>query len=789
MEIVEDHREEDLLQGKGHYVIRKKGEELHLYIAPDKIVSIELYSSDGTLLLQDSFSPVSSSPIERIKKKLAELDQLSSRDANELIEKVLSNLDEIKILIQKTEEKEALEGLTPEGAIKILKKIEEEPKLRPFIDYLEDHGLIYTIPLCLQEGVHQILTITRSTFYIYNSSLPATSIQRAPVPPTLHLVAPLRFPKEEVLLGSVSKRKVLGEYIYQEYEKAKNRRFQGLSQEIGDHLVRNIQRYIYFSNETDYLIVAAWVLGTYLWPAFHLYPFLVILGGRETGKSTLLALLRHLVYNPLERIPVSPTEAPLFRLIERRRPTLLVDEAQFSDKAIQAIFEAGYKKGTAIIRCDKEKPEEIYEFKVYCPKAIAGREIPSFLAKGIQLLMERAPKGKLKEYSRRGAELVNKDMIEDFVRLSAKMVVWALFNVEKVREELEKVDTGNLTGRAMCRWRPLLAITKLIWPERFDEVLRRAEELERTREPEDLMEAVENAVISVLLPQVREGEKTIRMSAKELRGSVGELLGLEIKPQILGSAINNLNITYKKRKTASGTIYYLKTSSIKKRAEEREISLEEKEGEDLIETRINERAEEESEQKERLQDSLSSLPLNKVETLKNNPEKFSGFRRRGDWIKYGLLMLGELPWLSKYGFDDQRDFMELWNFLKEKGIRGAKIQEIEFLFPDPIRARELLDMGTIYRAIEYDPEKEEYFLAKFKELRELMRKEKEGEEGEAKLVRVRFLDDVPQFVGTDLHNYGPFKANQIGEIPEENARALAGKGLVEILEGDEDGRE
>ncbi len=53
------------------------------------------------------------------------------------------------------------------------------------------------------------------------------------------------------------------------------------------------------------------------------------------------------------------------------------------------------------------------------------------------------------------------------------------------------------------------------------------------------------------------------------------------------------------------------------------------------------------------------------------------------------------------------------------------------------------------------------------------------------LVLVTFKSQVPAFVGVDLAVYGPFSEGDVAHIPEENARILARRGLVEVLSEDE----
>ena len=46
-----------------------------------------------------------------------------------------------------------------------------------------------------------------------------------------------------------------------------------------------------------------------------------------------------------------------------------------------------------------------------------------------------------------------------------------------------------------------------------------------------------------------------------------------------------------------------------------------------------------------------------------------------------------------------------------------------------------------------------------------------------KPIAVRFLKDIDQFVGADFTRYGPFKAEDIATIPNENATALIAKNI------------
>jgi DNA replication initiation complex subunit (GINS family) len=55
-------------------------------------------------------------------------------------------------------------------------------------------------------------------------------------------------------------------------------------------------------------------------------------------------------------------------------------------------------------------------------------------------------------------------------------------------------------------------------------------------------------------------------------------------------------------------------------------------------------------------------------------------------------------------------------------------------------------------------------------------------EVETELVVVRFLEDIPEIVGVDLEIYGPYKKEDVGSLPKENATGLIEQGAAKLVE-------
>jgi len=81
------------------------------------------------------------------------------------------------------------------------------------------------------------------------------------------------------------------------------------------------------------------------------------------------------------------------------------------------------------------------------------------------------------------------------------------------------------------------------------------------------------------------------------------------------------------------------------------------------------------------------------------------------------------------------------------------------------------------------PEERELFEKVVQNIKDFHAKRKVFLEGKhEKRVVVAILDSVPEFVGTNLKTYGPFKKGDIASIPEDNAKLLIDKKLAQRIE-------
>ena len=99
-------------------------------------------------------------------------------------------------------------------------------------------------------------------------------------------------------------------------------------------------------------------------------------GDTGTGKTRYLDVWGQMHYKPIFTTG-SATPAPLFRIIDKWKGTIVMDEADLkqSDESEQIIkiLNNGFERGKFIMRCDQNDANKISFFEPFCPKILATR--------------------------------------------------------------------------------------------------------------------------------------------------------------------------------------------------------------------------------------------------------------------------------------------------------------------------------------------------------------------------------------------------------------------------------
>jgi len=245
-----------------------------------------------------------------------------------------------------------------------------------------------------------------------------------------------------------------------------------------DELTALVQRFI-VTEEHNAQAAALWMLATYYVESAECAPILAITSPeKRCGKSTFLAILSKLVARPLMAASITP--ATTFRVIDKYKPTLLIDEADAflkQNEELRGILNSGHTRASAFVLRSVGDEHEPRCFSTFAFKAIACiGSLPATLAdRSIEIRLRRRrteePIQKLREA--RPAEW------EDLCRQSVRFAEDTMARFREARPAIPP----ELNDRAADSWAPLLALADLAggqWPSRARQVA-----LELNRESED----------------------------------------------------------------------------------------------------------------------------------------------------------------------------------------------------------------------------------------------------------------------------------------------------------------
>jgi hypothetical protein len=223
--------------------------------------------------------------------------------------------------------------------------------------------------------------------------------------------------------------------------------------------------------------VALWILHTY---GFELRDVSTYLGvespEKRCGKTTLLSVLSELANRAVALANIS--SPAVYRSIEEKRPTLLIDEAdtflQGNDQ-LRGILNSGYTRKTAFVvrvaaqkRVDgsslivdgHSKGSRLERFSCWCPKVMAAiGHLPETLAdRCIVIRMQRKTRGEQCEKLRNLDGSILRRKCARFV-LDNSTTIW------RGRPSIP----ADLNDRAADVWEPLFALAEIAggeWPEK-----------------------------------------------------------------------------------------------------------------------------------------------------------------------------------------------------------------------------------------------------------------------------------------------------------------------------------
>ena len=191
----------------------------------------------------------------------------------------------------------------------------------------------------------------------------------------------------------------------------------------------------------DYRTFAVWnIKRSWVYERFHTLNYLRALGDTGAGKTRFLDSLGLLHYKPIQTSGAA-TAAPIFRVIDKWKGTLIMDEADLnkSDETelIIKIINMGFEKGKFVLRCNPNDPADINCFDPFCPKVLATRKPFEDKATESRCMTQVMTGTSRKDIPSNINDAFNKERSI----LTNKLLLWRFRNYHSINPEIE-TDLG-----------------------------------------------------------------------------------------------------------------------------------------------------------------------------------------------------------------------------------------------------------------------------------------------------------------------------------------------------------
>lgn len=312
-----------------------------------------------------------------------------------------------------------------------------------------------------------------------------------------------------------------------------------------DSLINELRSYIhsYLDISEEFEIFAVYyILLSWVYDKVNTLPYLRALGDTGTGKSRFLDVIGRLCYKPCI-VSGAITPAPIYRMIKKWHGTIILDEADFRDSSekneVITILNCGFERGRPVIRCNKDKPNELEFLPTFCPKVLSTRY--TFNDKALE---SRCLTEKLKETDRKDIPpLLPLEFYEKEQKLRNKLLMFRFKWRDKIDQKaISKIDLGEIEPRLKQATSSFAVLFSNI-PELMEKFKRFLERYNREL-IEERATTTEGMIVNTIFSLKNQGFEEI--SSKDISVEL-EKEGISISPQMIGKYLKTLGINTERK--------------------------------------------------------------------------------------------------------------------------------------------------------------------------------------------------------------------------------------------------
>lgn len=229
-----------------------------------------------------------------------------------------------------------------------------------------------------------------------------------------------------------------------------------------------LQQFLWYPDPGSLIVVALYVLLSYVFALFGSIGLLHFNGNAASGKSLSMDFMERLCFNALKTGSI--TAAALFRLTHSTRPTLLIDEAErltnpgrdTPEEAVRLILNESYRKNGMVVRTNPEtlQPERFFTFGPKCVASI--KEMDLVLGSRSIIIACLAPDHKVElEDAIQSSPRLDR-LCQDLRNQLHCWALWVFPRLHRIYTEDLAGQLKGLKGRQREIWLPPVTLARLV---------------------------------------------------------------------------------------------------------------------------------------------------------------------------------------------------------------------------------------------------------------------------------------------------------------------------------------
>ncbi len=332
-----------------------------------------------------------------------------------------------------------------------------------------------------------------------------------------------------------------------------------------EELTQEIQQHIrkYLDVSEDYVIFATYyILLTWVYDRLTTLPYLRALGDTGTGKSRFLNVIGRLCYKPCI-VSGCITPAPIYRMIDRWKGTIILDEADFRDSneknEVITILNCGFERGRPVIRCNPNDVTELQFLPTFSPKVFSTRYSFKDVALESRCLTE-----KMRQSNRQDIPaILPTEFYGREKEIRNKLLYFRFIYRDKINpDDIQTIDLGDIEPRLKQATASFAVLFANI-PDLFDKFkdFLQSYQKELIEERSNTLEGHIVACIDELVDEAVSSESSVsNVSGGHVSERLESLHGIKASPQTVGKYLKSLGLKTHFKRTMEGGRRFLDLS-------------------------------------------------------------------------------------------------------------------------------------------------------------------------------------------------------------------------------------